>query len=72
MAPNAKVLELDRTRSGSSLIKQDAMIYDDAIVSFFTQATDFIPPARPKYTRPGEAAKAAAGGKPAAATPAPK
>ncbi|MGB5036103.1 MAG: alpha/beta fold hydrolase [Blastocatellia bacterium] len=74
MAPNAKVLELDRTRSGSSLIKQDAMVYDDAIVSFFTQATDFVPPSRPKYARPGEAAKAAAGGKPAAhgsASPAP-
>lgn len=56
LAPNAKVLELDRTRSGASLIKQDAMVYDDSIVSFFTQATDFTPPARPKYTRPGEPA----------------
>ena len=47
-------MELERTRSGSTLIKQDAMVYDDAVVSFFLQATDFAPPARPKYTRPGE------------------
>lgn len=60
MAPKAKVLELDRTRSGSSLIKQDAMVYDDSIVSFFVEATDFTPPARPKYTRPGEPASGTA------------
>lgn len=66
MAPKAKVLELERTRSGSSLIKQDAMTYDDSIVSFFTQATDFIPPARPKYARPGEPGSGAGATKTAA------
>jgi len=66
VAPNAKVLELERTRSGATLIKQDATAYDDAIVGFFTQAADFAPPSRPVYVRPGEQA-AKDGANPAAA-----
>jgi len=66
LAPKAKVLELDRTRAGSSLIKQDGVVYDDAIVAFFLEAPDFAPAARPNYVRPGEnAAAAKSGAKPA-------
>ena len=49
-SPGAKTLEFDHTHSGHALLKQDAQIYDDAVVEFFTQATDFTPPAR--TTRP--------------------
>ena len=46
-APNAQIVELARTRTDVSLIKDDAKAYDDAVVSFFTQAKDFAPPPRP-------------------------
>jgi pimeloyl-ACP methyl ester carboxylesterase len=45
-APNARVVELERTRTDSSLIKDDAKAYDDAVVNFFTTAPDFAPPPR--------------------------
>ncbi len=51
-APKAVVLELPQTRSGSTLLKQDAQAYDDAVVAFFTAAPDFMPPPRTRV--PGE------------------
>lgn len=45
-APNAEVVELDRTRADASLIKEDAQVYDDTVVNFFTRAPDFTPPPR--------------------------
>jgi len=48
-APTAQVLELPRTHSGTTLLKQDAQSYDDAVVAFFTQAKDFAPPGRPAH-----------------------
>ena len=48
-APTAQVLELPRTHSGTTLLKQDTQSYDDAVVAFFTQAKDFAPPGRPAH-----------------------
>lgn len=44
LAPNAQVLELDHSRSSATLYTDDARTYDDAIVSFFTQIPEFMPP----------------------------
>jgi pimeloyl-ACP methyl ester carboxylesterase len=43
-APSAKVVEFDRTHSGAALIKQNAQVYDEAVVAFFMQVPDFAPP----------------------------
>ena len=43
-APSAQVVELDRTHSGATLLKQDAQMYDDAVVGFFTRVEGFAPP----------------------------
>lgn len=44
-APGAQVIEFDRTRADTMLIKDDAKAYDDAVVSFFSQVPGFGPPA---------------------------
>jgi hypothetical protein len=51
-APTAEVIEMPRTHSGATLLKQDAQAYDDTVVTFFTQAKDFAPPARPVHPEP--------------------
>jgi pimeloyl-ACP methyl ester carboxylesterase len=49
LAPNAKVLELERSRSYSTLIKKDGEAYDEAVVAFFSQVPELTPPARPQH-----------------------
>jgi uncharacterized protein len=51
-APSAQIVEMGRTHSGTTLLKQDAQAYDDAVVAFFMQAKDFAPPARPAHPEP--------------------
>lgn len=52
MAPSATVVELERTHSDDTLLKQDAVSYDEAVVNFFKQAEGFAP----TTTTPGVAA----------------
>ena len=51
-APTAKVVELERTHSDATLLKQDAVVYDETVVGFFKQAAGFAPPP-PPTTAPG-------------------
>jgi len=58
-APKAQKLEYDRSRSGSSLFRQDADVYDSALVNFFRAVPGFEPPPIPpgiddKQRRPGQ------------------
>ena len=43
LAPSAKIVELERTHSDDTLLKQDAVTYDETIVAFFKQVPGFTP-----------------------------
>lgn len=48
-APNAKVVEFDRTHASNALLKQDAQVYDKAVVDFFTSVPELAPPVKPEH-----------------------